>query len=148
MRAPSAERTVATDDASRPEEETPLSRAERLARRRAEWTKFLPIALVAIAVLFNLFILRAEVRPVAPPNDTSVHVSLVRYAEQQIKDGHLVFDGWYPRLSMGLPIFHHYQPLPAIVGGAIATQFGAARTVAWANYFLLSLLPLSFYLAV
>jgi hypothetical protein len=148
MRAPSAEQTMATDDASRPAPETPLSRAERLASRRAEWAKFVPIALVAIAVLFNLFVMRAEVKPVAPPNDTSVHVSLVRYAEQQIKDGHLVFDGWYPRLSMGLPIFHHYQPLPAIVGGAIATEFGAARTVAWSNYLLLSLLPLCFYLAV
>ena len=148
MRAPTAEAATATEDDSRTAAETRRSRAERLANRRTGWGKFAPLALVAIAVLFNLFVMRAEVRAVAPPNDTSVHVSLVRYAEQRFQDGKLPFDGWYPNLSLGLPIFHHYQPLAAIVGGAIATQVGAARTVAWSNYLLLCLLPLCFYWAV
>jgi hypothetical protein len=147
MKAPTAEETAASDDILHAAAEPRRSRAERLSSRRAEWSKFLPLGLVAIAVLFNLFVMRAEVRPVAPPNDTSVHVSLVRFAEQRIQDGRMVFDGWYPRLSMGLPIFHHYQPLPAIIGGAIATQVGAARTVAWSSYLLLCLLPICFYLA-
>ncbi|MDQ1447753.1 MAG: hypothetical protein QOC79_724, partial [Actinomycetota bacterium] len=147
MKAPTAEETAASDDILHAPAEPRRSRAERLSSRRAEWSKFLPLGLVAIAVLFNLFVMRAEVRPVAPPNDTSVHVSLVRFAEQRIQDGRMVFDGWYPRLSMGLPIFHHYQPLPAIISGAIATQVGAARTVAWSSYLLLCLLPICFYLA-
>jgi hypothetical protein len=116
--------------------------------RPSNWAILGPLACVALAVVFNLFLLRAEVRPVAPPNDTSVHVSMVRYAEDRILDGKLPFDGWYPRLSMGLPQFHHYQSLPAIISGAIATQFGAARTVAWSNYLLVCLLPLCIYWAV
>jgi hypothetical protein len=131
-----------------PTAETSRSRAERLAHRRLDWSKIGPLAIVALAVVFNLFILRAEVRPVAPPNDTSVHVSLVRFAEERISEGKLVFDNWYPRLSTGLPEFHHYQSLAPIIGGAIATQFGAARTVAWSNYLLLCTLPLALYLAV
>jgi hypothetical protein len=124
------------------------TRAARLAGRQREWSRIGPLVLVAIAVAFNLFVLRAEVRPVAPPNDTSVHVSMVRFAEQKLLDGKLVFDSWYPRLSMGLPQFHHYQSLAPIVSGAIATQFGAARTVAWSNYLLVCLLPVAFYLAI
>ena len=148
MKAPSAAETVAAKVDARAAVEHPGTRAERLASRRAEWAKFVPLGLVAIAVLFNLVVLRSEVSPVAPPNDTSVHVSLVRFAEQRIHDGKDVFDGWYPRLSMGLPEFHHYQTLAPIIGGAIATQLGAARTVAWSNYLLVCLLPLGFYWAV
>jgi hypothetical protein len=149
MSASTAEDTAAIDDdIFRAAAEPRRSRAERLASKRTDWSKFVPLALVAIAVLFNLFVLRAEVRPVAPPNDTSVHVSLVRFAEQRINDGKLVFDSWYPRLSMGLPAFHHYQSLAPIIGGAIATQFGAARTVAWSNFLLACTLPLCFYWAI
>ena len=109
---------------------------------------FAPLLLVAIAIAFNLFVLRAEVRGVAAPNDTGVHISMVHWAEQRLSHGQLVFDGWYPRLSFGVAQFHHYQSLAPIVGGAIAIIFGAARTVAWSNYLLVSLWPLCIYWAV
>jgi hypothetical protein len=109
---------------------------------------FAPLLLVAIAIAFNLFVLRAEVRGVAAPNDTGVHISMVHWAEQRLRHGQLVFDGWYPRLSFGVAQFHHYQSLAPIVGGAIAIIFGAARTVAWSNYLLVSLWPLCIYWAV
>ncbi len=104
-----------------------------------------PYGLVLLAVAFNLFVFRAETHPAAAPNDISVHVSLVHWAEQRIRHGQLVFDGWYPRLGLGLAQFHHYQSLAPIVGGLIATIFGAARTVAWSNYVLVCLWPVCVY---
>jgi hypothetical protein len=71
-----------------------------------DWPRIAPIGLVLIAISDNLFILRTEVRSVAYPNDTGVHVSMVRWAEQRIRQGYLPFDGWYPRLSLGLSQFH------------------------------------------
>ena len=106
-----------------------------------------PYGLVLIAIAFNLFVLRAETHPAHPPNDFSVHISLVHWAEQRFSHGQLVFDGWYPRIQLGLAQFHHYQSLAPIIGGLIATVFGAARTVAWTNYLLVSTLPLSIYWA-
>jgi hypothetical protein len=104
-----------------------------------------PYGLVLIAIAFNLFVLRAETHPAAAPNDYSVHISLVRWVEQRFSHGRLAFDGWYPRIQLGLAPFHHYQSLAPIVGGLIATIFGAARTVAWSNYLLVATLPLSIY---
>jgi Bacterial membrane protein YfhO len=112
------------------------------------WSVFAPLLLVAIAIGFNLFVLRAEVRRVAAPNDVSLHISMVHWAEQRLSHGKLVFDGWYPRVSFGNAQFHHYQSLAPIVGGAIALVFGAARTVAWSNYLLVALWPLCIYWAV
>src|SRR6476660_826512 len=115
---------------------------------RAHASRLAPLGLVAIAIAFNLFVFRAEVRSVFAPNDTSVHISMVRWAENRLANGHLVFDGWYPRVSFGLAQFHHYQSLAPILGGAIALVFGAARTVAWSNYLLVSLWPLCVYWSV
>jgi hypothetical protein len=106
---------------------------------KAHAPRLAPLGLVAIAVAFNLVVFRAELRSVAPPNDTSVHISLVRWAENRLAHGQLVFDGWYPRLSFGVAQFHHYQSLAPILGGALALVIGAARAVAWSNYLLLCL---------
>lgn len=109
---------------------------------------FAPLLLVAIAVGFNLFVFRAEVRLVRAPNDTGAHISMVRWAENRLRHGHLVFDGWFPRVSFGVAQFHRYQSLAPIVGGAIALLAGAARTVAWSNYLLLCFWPLCVYWSV
>lgn len=115
---------------------------------RAHAPKLAPLGLVAIAIGFNLFVFRAELRSVAAPNDISVHISLVRWAENRLANGHLVFDGWYPRVSFGVAQFHRYQSLAPIIGGAIAVGVGAARTVAWSNYLLVCLWPLCVYWSV
>lgn len=119
---------------------------ERLAN--PDWGKLAPLLLVAIAVAFNLFVLRTELRQVADLNDTGVHISMVRWAQERWSSGSLVFDGWYPRLALGLPQFHQYQSLPHIIGGAIATVFGAERTVTWTYYLGLSLWPICMYITV
>jgi hypothetical protein len=124
-------------------------RARRWERvQHPDWGRLAPLLLVALAVGFNLFVLRGELAKVADVNDTSVHVSMVRWAEHRIESGQLVFDGWYPRLALGLPQFHHYQSLPHIIGGAFATVFGAERTVTWSYYLGLSLWPICMYLTM
>ncbi len=128
-------------------------RAAPLTRLRArvsnpDWGHLAPLLLVAIAIGFNLYVLRNELARVADLNDTGVHISMVRWAEQRLSSGSLVFDGWYPRLALGLPQFHHYQSLPHILGGVVATVIGAERTVTWSYYLLLSFWPLCMYLTV
>jgi hypothetical protein len=113
-------------------------------RRRAA-TRLAPFSPVAIAVAFNLFVLRAEVSPAAAPNDMGAHISTVHYIADRISAGKLPFDGWFPRLQMGVALFHHYQSLAPLIAGLIATGVGAARTVAWSNYLLLSFWPLCMY---
>jgi hypothetical protein len=104
-----------------------------------------PLGLVVAAIGYNLVTLRTEVRKVAQLNDTGVHVSMVRWAEERIRQGHLPFDGWFPRLSLGLSQFHHYQSLPHILAGVLALVFGAQPTVSWTYYLLLSFWPLCIY---
>jgi len=134
--------------------------ARRTRRRRAplarvreqwanpDWGKLAPLLLVAIAVGFNLFVLRTELQRVTDLNDTGVHISMVRWAQNRFSAGELVFDGWYPRLALGLPQFHHYQSLPHIIGGVVATVFGAERTVTWTYYLGLSFWPICMYATV
>ncbi len=106
------------------------------------------MGLVAIAIAFNLVVFRAELRSVYAPNDTGAHISMVRWAENRLAHGQVVFDGWYPRLSFGVAQFHRYQSLAPILGGVLALAIGAARTVAWSNYLLVCLWPLCVYWTV
>lgn len=127
-----------------------VSPAARSAQRSrgVDLAAFAPLGLALAAVAFNLVVLRTELRTVAQLNDASVHVAMVRWAAQRINTGALVFDGWFPRLSLGVPMFHYYQSLPHVIAGTFATMFGAERTVAWTNYLLLSLWPLCIYWTV
>jgi len=105
-----------------------------------------PLAVVAIAVGFNLWILRAEILPVLYPNDASVHLSMVRWALDRIRDGHLPFDGWYPYLGLGSSLFHHYQSLPHTLTAVLALGIGADWAFSIMLYVLLATWPISVYL--
>ena len=105
-----------------------------------------PLAVVAIAVGFNLWILRAEILPVLYPNDASVHLSMVRWALYRIRDGHLPFDGWYPYLGLGSSLFHHYQSLPHTLTAALALGIGSDWAFSIMLYVLLATWPISVYL--
>jgi hypothetical protein len=104
-----------------------------------------PLALVGAAVLFGLWMLRPELVDVAYPNDASIHDSMVRWAADRIREGHLPFDGWYPPLSLGASRFHHYQSLPHILTGGLSVLFGAG-TFRWSLYLLLATWPIAVYL--
>ena len=104
-----------------------------------------PLSIVAIAVGFNLWLLRAEILPVLYPNDASVHLSMVRWALDRIRDGHLPFDGWYPYLGLGSSLFHHYQSLPHTLTAVLALGTGADWAFSIMLYVLLATWPISVY---
>jgi hypothetical protein len=104
----------------------------------------MPILLVAIAVGFNLWALRAELLDVWYLNDAGIHQSMARWVALRIREGHLPFDGWYPYLSLGASRFHHYQSLPHILTGAISTIAGPG-TFRWSLYLLLCTWPIAIY---
>lgn len=105
-----------------------------------------PLGLVALAVGFNLWILRAEILPVLNVNDSGMHLSMVRLALERIQEGHLPFDAWYPYLGLGSSWFHHYQSLPHIVTATLGMAIGPERAFSGSLYVLLSTWPISVYL--
>ncbi len=109
--------------------------------RAARW----PLLAVAAAVLLDLWVLRPEARTVAYPNDAAVHVSMVGWAADRIREGHLPLDGWYPDLALGSARFHHYQSLPHVLAALPALLVGAPAVVAWSTYLLLALWPIAVY---
>jgi hypothetical protein len=104
-----------------------------------------PWALVALVVVFNLWVLRAETTPVPNLNDGSVHRSMIAWAEDRWSDGHLPLDGWYPQLALGSSRFHHYQSLPHVLGGLLAIPLGSDRAYSWTLYLGMALWPLAVY---
>ncbi len=77
-------------------------------------------------------------------NDAAVHRSMVRWAAERIREGHLPFDGWYPYLSLGASRFHHYQSLPHITT-ALVSLVGGEATFRWSLYLLLAFWPVAVY---
>ena len=100
---------------------------------------------VAVAVVFNLWVLRAEATPVQNLNDGSVHRSMIGWAEDRWRTGHLPLDGWYPQLALGSSRFHHYQSLPHVVTGIVAIPIGSERAYSWTLYLGLALWPIAVF---
>ena len=108
---------------------------------RLGWPEFL----VLLAVLFNLWVLRAERLPVAYPNDSAVHLQMVTLAQHLLSNGQFPLDHWYPYLSQGSPFFVQYQSASAILAGALGQVIGPQQALSWTLYLLLSLWPLCIY---
>ena len=72
---------------------------------------------------------------------------MVRFATQQLRAGHLPLDSWFPFLGLGSPQFLHYQSLPAMLAGLAGLLVGPDAAFRWSLYVLLSLWPVSVYLA-
>ena len=72
---------------------------------------------------------------------------MVRWADDQISEGRVPLDGWYPYLSLGSSFFHHYQSLPHTLTAYAAHVTGAGdqTTYLWILYLLLALWPISVY---
>ena len=99
------------------------------------------------AVGWNLASLRALTVGVPYLNDSSLHEQMVRFATSQLRAGHLPLTSWFPFLGEGSPQFLHYQSLPAIITGAAGLVVGPDIAFRWSLYLLLSLWPLSVYVA-
>ena len=130
----------------RPRESAPD--AEAAASMRASLARWVPISLVGLACVFGLIALRAETKPVQNLNDSAFHLQMVRWADQQIGEGRVPLDGWFPNLSLGSSFFHHYQSLPETLTAFVARATGAGDqdTYQWIMYLLLALWPISVYL--
>jgi hypothetical protein len=102
---------------------------------------------VAAAVGWNLLNLRALTFPAVYPNDSSMHEQMVRFATERLRAGHLPLTSWFPFLGEGSPQFLHYQSLPAMLAGAVGLLTGPDVAFRWSLYLLLSLWPVSVYLA-
>jgi hypothetical protein len=114
--------------------------------RHPRWWGSAPWLFVAGACLFSLLTLSGELTTVTPPNDESVHLEMVRWAVQQIHEGHLLpLDGWFPYLSMGDAQFSHYQSLPHLITAYVSLVFGVDASVRWTGYLLFALFPVSVY---
>ena len=112
--------------------------------RTAAWW---PWSIVAAAVGWNLVNLRALTLGVAYDNDSTMHEQMVRFATAQLRAGHLPFASWFPFLGEGSPQFLHYQSLPAVLAGAVGLLTGPDVAFRWSLYLLLSLWPVSVFLA-
>jgi hypothetical protein len=105
-----------------------------------------PQLLVAVPVLFNLWVLRAETTVVQNTNDSHLHLAMVRWARGQILEGKVPLDGWFPYLGLGYAQFRHYSSLPHILTAYASLLDGATVTYFWSLYLLLALWPISVYL--
>jgi hypothetical protein len=117
----------------------------REARTPNDWHRKAPLVLVALAIGFNLWVLRAERMPLPNLNDSAVHASMIRWAHHRIATGHLPLDGWYPYFDLGASRFHHYQSLPHVLTAYLSFLIGTDRSFTWTLYLLLSAWPLSVY---
>ena len=122
----------------------------RLARRAAvvwpDAVRLAPTSFVAIAAAFNLWVLRSETGVAMNLNDSGFHLAMIRWARYQIDQGHSPLDGWFPNLSLGFPLFHHYQSLPHIIAAYLSIVFNPDVVFNWSLYLLLALWPISVYL--
>ena len=106
-----------------------------------------PWLAVAAAAGWNLVNLRALTLSVPYDNDSTMHEQMVRFATARLRAGHLPLTSWFPFLGEGSPQFLHYQSLPAILTGALGLLTGPDTAFRWSLYLLLSLWPVSVYLA-
>jgi hypothetical protein len=106
-----------------------------------------PWSVVAAAVGWNLVNLRSLTLGVSYLDDSSVHEQMVRFATAQLRAGRLPLTSWFPFLGAGSPQFLHYQSLPAMLAGALGLLTGPDAAFRWTLYLLLSLWPVSVYLA-
>ena len=102
--------------------------------------------MVGIPVVLNLWLLRAQSRPVQNWNDGAVHVALIRRAWSAWSAGQFPIDAWLDSFTTGFPVFHHYQTLPHVLMGLVGGAVGPARAYSWSLYLLLAAWPISVYL--
>lgn len=117
--------------------------APKNSARRSDRRRFIPLVMVAFAVLFNLVVLQPQLRSVASPNDNALHLQMVKWAEHQVDMGRAPLDGWYPSLGLGGPHFRQYHSTPHQLAGYAAQFLGAERVLHILLYLLLAFWPLS-----
>jgi hypothetical protein len=100
-----------------------------------------------MAVVWGLWELRAEVRPVPYLDDSSIHEQMTRFASARIAAGHLPLTSWFPYLGLGSPQYLHYQSLPSMMAGLVGTVIAPDTVFRWSLYLLLALWPVPVFFA-
>jgi hypothetical protein len=100
---------------------------------------------VAAVIVWNMIWLRSTADQVAYVNDSTMHESMVRFANQALDSFHLPMTQWYPYLNLGSPQFLHYQGLGATIAGFLGLFFGPNNVFAWSLYLMIVLWPLVIY---
>ncbi len=108
------------------------------------------IILLALALAFNLYYLFPEVAEPAPVlNDGALHQLALEQTAAALTAGRDPTDFWLATVSLGYPLFHHYQHLaylpPALLYILSGSRIPLAALYAWTVYLLLSFFPLSIY---
>jgi hypothetical protein len=111
------------------------------------WCRFGPEVLIFLAVSFNLWVLRVQLRAVSYPNDLATHTQMVTLAKDVLSTGKFPLDQWYPYLSLGSPFFVQYQSFSAIITGALSKVIGVHPAFVGTLYLLLALWPICVYLS-
>ncbi len=142
-----AEQPAATDSSGVLDDPGPALASDRALAAPRSLVRWVPAALVGLACLFWLVVLRGETKPAQNLNDSAFHLQMVRWAHGQISEGRVPLDGWYPYLSLGSSHFHHYQSLPHTLTAFAAHITGASdeHTFLWIQFVLLALWPVSVY---
>ncbi|MBC8280072.1 MAG: YfhO family protein [Chloroflexi bacterium] len=111
-----------------------------------------PVVICALlgAVAFNLWHLFPETTGGSvPSNDRMLHLLLIESAVDAMTHWNDFTDPWQGTMSMGFPLFHHYQHLPHVSVALIHTLtfqiFPVIDLMRWVTYLLISLFPLSLY---
>jgi hypothetical protein len=100
---------------------------------------------IALVILWNMWQLRASTAAVAYLNDSAMHESMVRFANQSLLNFHFPMTQWYPWLNLGSPQFLHYQGLGATLAGALGLIFQPNFVFRWSLYLMLVLWPIVVY---
>src|ERR1700674_1589211 len=133
-----------------PRQPGPIAPGQRrpvdLGRMVGSLVSYSHLSLPGVAILFNLWVLRAEPITTSNFNDSSLHLAMLRWARYQVDQGRVPLDGWYPYLGLGSPFFHHYQSLPHLISAYISLVVGTDTTYYWSLYLLLAFWPISVYL--
>lgn len=112
------------------------------------WRRPPPALLLLLPVAYVAWTTRVDLLIRYRPNDLVVHRAFVAWARLRIAEGRLPFDGWFPYLSGGSPVFHQYQSLGHQVLAFIEYITGTHDTAGFSSWLLLSLWPLCIYLAM
>ena len=109
-----------------------------------QWIALVPVVSTCIG---SLILFRAELRPVAYLNDSSLHEEMVRVALADISSGHFPPATWFPYLDLGSPQFLHYQSLAAMLTALLAWVIGVGRAFGLTTWLLVCCWPLCVYAA-
>jgi hypothetical protein len=99
-----------------------------------------------LAVGYNLIVLRQQLLVVPSGNDSAVHLAYIRWVHDQVQQGRLPLDGWFPNLQLGAAVGKHYQLFPELLTGMISGPLGVEQTYRVLLYVLLATWPISVYL--